>query len=485
MTVQIPPLRTNESTTEWVDALIADYVAQYRHTGHPQRVDFRDLCASWPWAKRSDVYTHFLHRYPAKLLPYIPIFFLSSSLVSSDDTILDPFAGTGTVGLESIIHPVHPRNCQLIEFSPLARLISSVKTTPIDPAVLRKRFASLSRLLREYDKEPTIPQFPRIGFWFRKKAQTGLAKVRDCIKALDADVTEKDFFWACYSSIIRDMSRADPKVPPPVRLSAKKFPDAQKATVQRKLAQKQRFAAPTLFRKAVNRNVARMQELWDELDYMKSGKTSQVVGHDARSLTYAPYMEKGRLDTAQSSPLADNSVGMVITSPPYINAQKYARTTKFELWWLELIEESEESLVDFARQLIGTERVLHDEYAELTPVGNATADALLPRIFDIKPRRAGIVSRYFRDMRLALREIKRVLQPEGYCVLVIGNNVIFKQVMPNNQILSEIAQEEGFELKAMLVDEIRSRGLITKRHETAGMIADEWIILLRKPALPE
>jgi ubiquinone/menaquinone biosynthesis C-methylase UbiE len=85
-------------------------------------------------------------------------------------------------------------------------------------------------------------------------------------------------------------------------------------------------------------------------------------------------------------------------------------------------------------------------------------------------------------MRLALREIKRVLRPEGYCILVIGNNIIFKRVMPNNQILAEIAQEEGFELKTMLVDEIRSRGLITKRHETAGMIADEWIILLQNPA---
>jgi len=85
-------------------------------------------------------------------------------------------------------------------------------------------------------------------------------------------------------------------------------------------------------------------------------------------------------------------------------------------------------------------------------------------------------------MRLALREIKRALRPEGYCILVVGNNAIFKQVIPSNHILAEIAQEEGFELKAMLVDEIRSRGLITKRHETAGMIADEWIILLQKPA---
>lgn len=485
MIVQIPPLWTNKATTEWVDAMIDNFVMRYKRTGLPQRVNFRSLSAYWPWAKRSDVYTHFLHRYPAKLLPYIPTFFLSSSLASDDETILDPFAGTGTVGLESITHLVHPRDCQLIEINPLARLISSAKTTPIDPTLLRKRFADLSGLIREYAKEPTIPQFPGIDFWFRQRAQKGLAKVRDCIEDLDASVSEKDFFWACYSSIIRDMSRADPRVAPPVRLSAKKFPAAQKATAKRKLAQKQRFEAPTLFRKAVKRNIERMQELRDVLSPTKSDKTTQVIGHDARNLTYAPYIGKGRLDATQSRPLADNSVGMVITSPPYINAQKYTRTTKFELWWLELIEESAEALASFDRRLIGTERVPYDKYVKVTPVGNATADALLQQIFNIESLRAGIVSKYFNDMRLALREMKRVLRPEGYCILVVGNNVIFKRIIPSNQILAEIAQEEGFELKAMLVDKIRSRGLITKRHETAGMIADEWIILLRKPALPE
>jgi len=279
------------------------------------------------------------------------------------------------------------------------------------------------------------------------------------------------------------MSRADPKVSPPVRLSAKKFPGTQEAVVKTKLAQKRRFEAPTLFRKAVKRNIERMQELWSVSDRTRSSKTVQVVGSDARNLTRSPYIGKGRLDTTQSRPLMDNSIGMVITSPPYINAQKYTRTTKFELWWLELIKESAEALGNFDRQLIGTERVPYDEYVEITAVGNTTADALLQQIFDIESLRAGIVSKYFNDMRLALREVKRVLRPEGYCILVVGNNAIFKQVIPNNQILAEMAQEEGFELEAMLVDKIRSRGLITKRHETASMIADEWIILLRKPAL--
>ena len=484
MTAQVPPpLWTNKTTTEWVDALIDEFVVQYERTGRSQRVNFRGLCAHWQWAKRSDVYTHFLHRYPAKLIPYIPIFFLSSSLASDGDIILDPFAGTGTVGLESITHLVHPRNCQLIEINPLARLISSAKTTPIDPALLSKQLADLSRLMREYDKEPTIPQFPGIDFWFRQRARKGLAQVRDCIENLEADVPEKDFFWACYSSIIRDMSRADPKIAPPVRLSAKKFPGMQEAIVKRKLARKRRFEAPTRFRKAAKRNIKRMQELWDVLGRTGSSKTVQVVGNDARNLTRAPYVGKGRLDTTQSKPLVDNSIGMVITSPPYINAQKYTRTTKFELWWLELVEESAKALGKFDRQLVGTERVPYNEYAEITAVGNTTADVFLQRIFDVEPLRAGIVSKYFNDMRLALREIKRVLRPEGYCILVVGNNTVFKQVIPNNQILAEIAQKEGFELEAMLVDKIRSRGLITKRHETSNIIADEWIILLRKPVL--
>lgn len=484
MSSQIPLPWVTEAATEWVDTLINGFVMQYERTALPQRVAFRGLCAHWQWAKRSDIYTHYFHRYPAKLLPYIPIFFLSSSLARDDETILDPFAGTGTVGLESITHLLRPRNCYLIEISPLARLISSAKTTPIDPVLLRRRFADLSRLMREYAREPIVPQFPGLDFWFRQRAQEGLAKVRDCIEALDASVSEKDFFWACYSSTIRDMSRADPRIAPPVRLSAKKFPDAQEVAVKRKLAQKRRFEAPTLFRKAVRRNTERMQELWEALSYTGSGKTAQVVGDDARSLTCAPYEGKGGLEATQSRPLADDSIGMVITSPPYINAQKYARTTKFELWWLGLIDESAEALADLSRQLIGTERVPYDEYVEITPVGNAAADAFLQWIFDIEPHRAGIVSKYFNDMRLALREIRRVLRPEGYCVLVIGDNAVFKRIVPNNQILAEIAQDEGFELKAMLVDEIRSRGMITKRHETAGMIADEWIILLRKPTLP-
>ena len=129
---------TKEATTDWVDGQLLRFIAEYEKTGDPYRVSFRNLCSNWSWAKRSDVYTHYMHRYPAKLLPYIPIFFLSSSL-GGDGVILDPFAGTGTVAVEAIIHFTRPRDCKLVEINPLARLISAAKTTPLHPETLEKR----------------------------------------------------------------------------------------------------------------------------------------------------------------------------------------------------------------------------------------------------------------------------------------------------------------------------------------------------------
>ena len=38
----------------------------------------------------------------------------------------------------------------------------------------------------------------------------------------------------------------------------------------------------------------------------------------------------------------------------------------------------------------------------------------------------------------------------------------------------------GFIVEAELVDEIKSRGLMTKRNRSAGVITTEWVIIFRK-----
>ena len=43
-----------------------------------------------------------------------------------------------------------------------------------------------------------------------------------------------------------------------------------------------------------------------------------------------------------------------------------------------------------------------------------------------------------------------------------------------------IAEETGFRTVLRLIDHIRSRGLMTKRNKTAGMITREWVFVFAK-----
>lgn len=466
--------------TSWIDEQLEKKRGQFAHTNRVQLVSFREWCQEWEWARRSDVYTHLMHSYPAKLLAYIPIVFLTSSLISAKDRVMDCFAGTGTVLLECLVHQFTPRNCYGVEINPLARLIAKVKTTPLQLKQLEVLSTKLYQFIIATPKAP-IPEFKNRDFWFRPAAQEDLARIRYSIETLDMSPDERDFFRVCLSAIIRDMSRADPDVAPPVLFNPEKFPPKRQAEIRRLLWKKQRANALELFKVKVLSNLRRMKDFSGRMGEIDRAKSS-IVWDDACEIKMGRYVEAGKIDKTGARVLA-NSVGMVITSPPYMAAQKYIRTTRLELSWLGLA--SEDEIQQLNNSIIGAERVPFEEKRELIPVDNSTADSLLKRVYRSNPERAAIASRYFRTMRHALRSIHRALKPEGICVLVVGNNTLDGYAVPNHRLLSEIAAENNmFATDLILRDPIRSRGLITKRHDTAGVIDDEYVIILRKQAIP-
>ncbi len=463
-----------------VGSRLIEFRKEFRDSGEPLRVSFRSLCSEWTWAKRSEVYTHLMHKYPAKILPYIPIFFLSTdSYASPTDCVFDSFAGTGTVLLESIVHPHFKRNALGVEISPLARLIAKVKTTPLDITRLRKEARDLAARIKSFSGDVEVPEFPNRDLWFPQRIQLELAKIRRCIEEVE-NPDFKDFFLVCLSSIIRDVSLADPKIAPPVVLKPENFsnnPDRQKQVEA--LLRKKKWARPFgYFRRSVSRNIKRVKLLSDVEEIVSKKVSSTIIWDDARQLKYGQLLAKGMIDKSDAKEVDNGSIGLVITSPPYINAQKYLRTTKFELFWLGLI--GQDDVVDLDRQFVGTERVFQEEYQNATLLGVESADCLIEQIYTKDAEKAGVVSRYFRDMRQAVSEIYRVLKKTGRFVLVVGDNTICGLPVENHKILTDIATEVGFRLDVIFVDEIRSRGMITKRHETGGMVLDDWVIVLEK-----
>ena len=466
---------------EPVDKQLKQFAQRYHRSHRAIRTSFRSLCSEWVWAKRSDVYTHLIHRYPAKMLPYIPIFFLSTEeYASSEEVILDPFAGTATVLVESLFHPYSKRNSIGVEINPLARLIAKVKTTPLNLTELMNQRDALIERIRAFQGDAPIPEFTNQDMWFSKRIQTDLAKILFCIEEIE-NPDYKDFFFVCLSSIIRDVSLADPKIPPPIILKASNFTgDPQrKSQIERLIRKKKRARPVSYFKKAINHNLERVKTLIKEEDIASGRVTAEIVWDDARHLRHAKLESKGYLNKTNTYQIADGSIGMVITSPPYINAQKYIRTTKFELLWLGLIDE--QGLAALDRSLVGTERIPASEYRDLRLVGIPSADKVIKRIYLKNPKRAAIVSRYFEDMRQVLNEVHRVLRDRGRCILVIGNNHICDIEVKSHKILSDIASQEcGLDVEMVLVDSIRSRGMITKRHETGGLVADDWVLVLKK-----
>ncbi|EOA05241.1 hypothetical protein HFRIS_008866 [Herbaspirillum frisingense GSF30] len=108
------------------------------------------------------------------------------------------------------------------------------------------------------------------------------------------------------------------------------------------------------------------------------------------------------------------------------------------------------------------------------------ADVVLNRIYQKNPLRAHIAANYLLEMEMACERMVEVLKPGGYLVLVIGNNQVCGEDFFANKYLREIFVKLGLELKLELVDDIHSRGLMTKRNKTASLIACEWILLFSK-----
>src|SRR5436309_4526069 len=99
-------------------------------------------------------FTHGFHKYPAKYIPEIPRWAIRK-FTAPGESVLDPFCGSGTTNVEARLQG---RNSYAIDVDPLARLLTKVKTTPLDELELRRH---RERLFNEIGRssESQVPEF--------------------------------------------------------------------------------------------------------------------------------------------------------------------------------------------------------------------------------------------------------------------------------------------------------------------------------------
>jgi DNA modification methylase len=364
-------------------------------------LDFRGVSSGYA--------SHHLHSFAAKFPPQLPSAFIRA-LTNAGDTVLDPMMGSGTTIVEALLERRHAVG---VDIDPLALRLCRVKTTPLDLDALRQAHARiLNRASRWLADQPVIdqaldqwfdvPTRKFVDYWFLPDTQRQLAALRLAVDE-ESDPAIRDFLELTFSSIIIAKSAGVSRA----RDLAHSRPHRdEKKNIRNAL---------DLFNTRFTQNAKRIDQFSRETQ-------ARLIAGDARTL-----------------PLADATVDLIVTSPPYANAIDYMRAHKFSLVWFG---SRVDDLSDLRAQYIGAERVIGTQTERLTPL----PEAMITQLETQDRKKAAVLRKYYSEMRQVIRESYRVLKPNAAAVIVVGTSTMRGIDVLTHTCLAEIAQDAGFTL---------------------------------------
>jgi len=217
------------------------------------------------------------------------------------------------------------------------------------------------------------------------------------------------------------------------------------------------------FREAITR---KLQEMRDDID-RRGGQRLGLLSPPPASTGYIDIRRGSCLDILPGLP--DESVEVVLTSPPYCNRYDYTRTYALELAFLGYsdedvkrlrqamlsctVENREKSaeLMDIysrhraLRRFSQIERVYHRQPALSEVLGCLDRQRQAGQLNN--PNITRMVRNYFHEMSYVIAELGRVLRPAGK-ILMVNDNVRYGgQEVPVDLILSDFAAHFGLEVE--------------------------------------
>jgi hypothetical protein len=352
-----------------------------------------------------------VHPFPARMAPGIALGVMSDI---DESLVLDPMMGSGTV---LAMARANGHRGIGFDIDPLAVLISKVWTTAFDPEKIRDEAGTVLedawgdfRNLTAADAYPSgaddeTGQF--IRYWFDGYARRQLAALSMTVEKVKSEIT-RNALWCAFSRLIISKQSGASRA---MDLSHSR-PHRVFETAPEKPFNK--------FLSAVERVIA------NGID-----KNSPDAGHE-------PNITMG---DARELPLANNSVDLVLTSPPYLNAIDYIRCSKFSLVWMGYkIADLRKVRTDSVGTEAGDDALDDDRYVR------SIIDELRLRP-KLDKRHERILGRYIHDMRGAIGEVGRVLAKTGKAVYVVGENTLRGTYIRTSTIVTKLAELAGLSMK--------------------------------------
>lgn len=457
-------------------------------------VDFWDF-------KDDDVreYTHGIHNYPAMMVSPISRNILRiMKEIKPIDSVMDPFMGSGTVLVESMLAEV--KNIYGSDINPFAVYLSKVKTTRIDINALQSEaqqlydrikatyseydlqidnaddimrnsynldltakdgwgksaYSYLSKYVEDNQIKIAIPDFKNIGYWFKPRVILLLSLIKEQIKKIQNEDV-RNFIFIAFSETIRFVSNRRNGEFKMFRMTPTKVDNFEPDVIKE-------------FTTILDRNVEKMNAFNEACEENSVNSKVYVLNNNASTLQDVP----------------DNSINLVITSPPYGDSRTtvaYGEYSRLSLQWLDLFDLSEKEIMGIDKSLLGGAKFRNG--FEFTVPSNSLRKSL-EKIKDSDLERAGDVYSFYLDLEKTIKAIAKKTQSGGYQFWVVGNRTVKGEVLLTDKIISEVAETYGL-IHVHTVDRnIINKVMPSKNSPTnesgvkSSTMTNEHIVVLRK-----
>ncbi len=419
----------------------------------------------------SDYGTHGFHRYVGRFPPHLIRALINYFGATSNDTVLDPFCGSGTTLVEARMLGVKSIG---IEISPLSAMMSKVKSQfPCEGLQASEVIAQLTEFYNEkwalfvsgrsisdisYQEilnrsGNEISNFSNVERWFTQEALLGTSIVVEYILLQNGYI--RDFITIALSSKMRSIGNVDVDV---VRAEYRKEPRRGVDVLKLVTKQIQKMAA------SVNLTIrACNNEITDE---------SNIKVIDGNVL---------------DASIPEKSVSYIITSPPYgVESLSYLRTHLLSFRALEPVLGIDP--YNFGKGIIGSE-YLDDDTPDVNTFNVARSSKTYESYFEvllshaesaIDEKRIMMMMRFFEDMYLAVERFDTWLKHDGKVAFIIGNKKIGESIIPTDTIIREIFESFGFELEESIAHKLKTNNSNSQVPWQDRIIENEYIMLFRR-----
>lgn len=410
---------------------------------------FKRTFNDWWSFKAADTkeYTHCYHNYPAMMIPQVARALIKNYKPKDGVKLLfDPYMGSGTSLVEANICGFNAIGTDL---NPLARMMAKAKTTHYNEKIIKDYFSFIqSNLVFYNDSLVEDRDFSRISnheFWYDEQNLLKLSYLSQLIRQC-GDC--QSFFNVALSEVVREVSFTRNSEFKRYKMSESRL---------------RKFSPDTfkLFETKVIRNIKGLSQ-FNKVD---NGSFSTIC--DFNSVIEIP-----------SSIIGEETVDMVVTSPPYGDSHTTVAYGQFSRWSNEWFGFEEAKHLD--NILMGGKKHNKESFRSYSIASE------LEQIKQMDFNRYKEVAAFLSDYYLSVSNVAKCIRHGGVVCYVVGNRTVKTIQIPLDYFTAETFSQFGFKHIDTIVREIPNKRMPSKNSptneqgKTINTMINEYIVILQK-----